>query len=265
MKQLLYFFFLITIAGCTSKVKSRAQELDSAKIVRPESVAPQIPVFDKDSLGLADAGLMVKSIYDTVANEPQTDIKEDTVTRDNAKLQYFEDQSGQYYLYVVENRGPMYGPSFGWCDVFIFKRLNGVWKLNDLRFQAGGGGMYGNPGTFEKLEQIGEENQAVVISGGQSHMGNNFNLTMIELSQGKLGRSFGFTTHHDYGQGAGDEYKLTICDENVYHFRKVPNSKFYDLILERFNCVDDPSIKVDSAVIVYQNGYRIPDRFSFEE
>ncbi|EDM38034.1 hypothetical protein PBAL39_16454 [Pedobacter sp. BAL39] len=224
-----------------------------------------MPVFDKDSLNSTDAGLMVKSIYDTVANEPQTDIKEDTVTRDDAKLQYFEDQSGQYYIYVVENRGPMYGPSLGWCDVFIFKRLNGVWKLNDLRFHAGGGGMYGNPGKFEKLEQIGDENRAIVISGGQSHMGNNFNVTLIEVSKGKLGRSFGFPTHHDYGENSGDDYKLTICDENEYHFRKVAGSKHYDLILERFNCLDESSIKVDSAVIAYQNGYRIPDRFSFDE
>lgn len=265
MKPLFHFLLLISIISCKSKVKSPAQELDSAKIVQSDHPAPTLPVFDKDSLRLADAGLMVKSIYDTVANQSQTDSKEDTVTREDARLEYYEDHSGQYYVYVVENRGPMYGASVGWCDVFIFKRLNRVWKLNDLRFQAGGGGMYGNPGTFEKLEQIGAENKAIVISGGQSHMGNNFNITMIELSQGKLGSTFGFPTHHDYGEGSGDEYKLTSCDENEYRFKKVPGRKYYDLVLERFNCLNESSIKVDSVVIAYQNGYKIPERFSFGE
>lgn len=266
MKPLLYFLLLISMISCKSKVNSHTQEPDSTKIMHSDQQAPQIPVFDQDSLRLTDASLMVKSIYDTVANQSETDAKEDTVTREDAKLQYFADQSGQYYVYVVENRRPMYGTSVGWCDVFIFKRLNRVWKLNDFRLQAGGGGMYGNPGNFEKLEQIGEENKAIVISGGQSHMGNNFNVTMIELINGKLGRSFGFPTHHDYGENSGDEYKLTVCDENEYHFKKVPGRKYYDLVLERFNCLnEESSIKVDSVVIAYQNGYRIPERFSFAE
>lgn len=265
MKKLLYCSILIGLFGCNVKDKSKVQNLDSVAVVKDKKVAAKMPAFNGDSLQITDAQILVKSVYDTVANLPQTDSKADTITRDDAHLKYFKDQSGQYYVYVVENRGPMYGVSLGWCDVFIFKKSDGIWKLNDFLLQAGGQGMYGNPGTFEKLEEIGEDNKAIVISGGQTHMGNNFDVTMIELSNGKLGSTFGFPTLHDYGEGAGDDYKLTVCDENRYHFRKVPGRKNYDLILERFNCLDEESsIKVDSVVIPYRNGYDIPERFSFE-
>ena len=264
MKQLLYLSSIIILFGCNGKEKTPGHNVDSTTNAQQSKVATEIPVFNKDSLQIADAEILVKSIYDTVANLPQTESKSDTITRDDAQLVYYKDQSGQYYVYVVENRGPMYGVSVGWCDLFIFKKLDGRWKLNDFRLQAGGGGMYGNPGNFEKLEQIGEENKAIVLSGGQTHMGNNFNLTMIELTNGKLGGTFGFPTLHDYGEGAGDDYKLTVCDENRYFFRKVPGRKNYDLVLERFNCLDDTSIKVDSVVIPYKKGYEIPERFSFE-
>lgn len=265
MKHLLYLSVIIIALGCNGKGESTAQNSDSTANAQSTEMTAEMPVFDKDSLQVADAELLAKSIYDTVSNLPQTDSKADTMTRDDVKLMYFKDQSGEYYLYVVENRGPMYGVSVGWCDVFIFKKLEGRWKLNDFRLQAGGGGMYGNPGSFEKLEQIGEENKAIVLSGGQSHMGNNYNLTMIELANGKLGKTFGFPTLSDYGEGAGDDYKLTVCDENRYSFRKVPGRKNYELILERFNCLDEKSIKVDSVVIPYQNGYKIPKRFAFGE
>ena len=138
-------------------------------------------------------------------------------------------------------------------------------KLNDFRLQAGGGGMYGNPGSFEKLEETGEDSKAIVLSGGQTHMGNSFNVTLIELSSGKLGKSFGFPTRQDYGEGAGDDHKLIVCDENQYYFRKATGRKNYDLVLERFNCLNESSKKVDSVVIPYRNGYQIPKRFSFGE
>ncbi|WP_133551342.1 hypothetical protein [Pedobacter duraquae] len=252
------------LSSCTTKEKPHIPIQDSTITAQGEKAATTIPIFDKDSLRIADAEMLVQHIYDTVDNSPQTDSMEDTITRDDASLKYFKDHSGQYYVYVVENRGPMYGVSLGWCDLFIFKRLDGLWKLNDFRLQAGGGGMYGNPGSFEKFEQIGEESKAIVISGGQTHMGNNFNLTMVELTKGKLGTTFSFPTRSDYGEGAGDDYKLKVCDENQYHFRKMPGKKYFELILERFNCLNDNSVKVDSVVIPYRNGYAIPERFAFE-
>lgn len=264
MKKLLPLLIIAIFFACTGKKKPQ-QKVDDSLVTVSQSVKPKMTlILNKDSLTEADAALLVKAIYDTVANVPQTDSKEDTVTRDDVTLKYMENPSGKYYVYVVENRGPMYGVSVGWCDVFIFKRTSDNWILNDFRLQAGGGGMYGNPGSFEKLLKMGDESMGLVISGGQTHMGNNFNVTVIEFSRGKLGTGFGLSTYHDYGEGAGDDYKITVCDENKFHFKTEPNKKHYNLVIERYNCVNDASVKVDSVSIPYQNGYKIPERFLFE-
>jgi len=265
MKKLYCIILAIAFFSCKGKVKVPVKTADSSPVAIQAKPKAQAPPLNNDSLNLNGATWLAHTVYDTVANQPQTDDPADTITRDDVSLKYYEDISGKYYVYVVENRGPMYGVSTGWCDVFIFKRADGTWTLNDMRLKAGGGGMYGNPGTFEKLEKTGTECQAIVISGGQSHMGSNYNLTLIELTKGKLGKTFGFSTRHDYGEGAGDDYKLTVCDENEYHFEQVPGKAHYDLILERFNCLGDPSVKTDSAIIPYKDGYKIPERFSFDE
>lgn len=261
-----FFIFLLSIGlfACKGKQGSKKHNIDSAATAVQIKSLEKTFLLNKDSLNLVEASWLVKSVYDTVANEPQTDNKADTITRDDAVLKYHEDQSGKYYIYIVENRGPMYGASSGWCDVFILKRNKDGWKLNDFSLRASSGGMYGNPGSFEQLMKTGDESMGIVISGGQTHMGNNFNVTIINLYQGRLGKSLYLSTHHDYGEGAGDDYKLTVCDENEYHFKEVKGKKNYDLILERYNCLGDKSVKVDSAVVSYQDGYKIPARFLFE-
>jgi hypothetical protein len=261
MKKLFLLFAPVLFFACKNQPKTEHVTADTSTVVK---LVEKRPSLDKDSLSQSDAEWLVKPVYDTVANSPQTDSPADTITRDDASLKYVEDQSGKYYVYVVENRGPMYGTSLGWCDVFIFKKENGKWRLNDFSLQAGAGGMYGNPGSLEKLIKIGDERLGIVISGGQAHMGNNYHVTVIEFGDGKLGNNFQLSTHHDYGEGAGDDYKITVCDENEFYFKKGSNSKNYDLIIKRFNCVEDPPKKVDSLVIPYLNGYQIPERFSFE-
>ncbi|TCD28258.1 hypothetical protein EZ456_06100 [Pedobacter psychrodurus] len=264
MKKLIPLLVITMFFACISKEKPQQKANDSLAVVNQVVKSKKVLVLNKDSLNQADATLLVKAVYDTVSNMPQTDSKEDTITRDDATLKYMEDRSGKYYVYVVENRGPMYGVSIGWCDIFIFKRTSDNWILNDFRLQAGGGGMYGNPGSFEKLIKIGDESLGLVISGGQTHMGSNFNVTVVELSEGKLRTSFGLSTYHDYGEGAGDDNKITVCDENKYHFKTEANKKHYNLVIERYNCVNDGSVKVDSVSIPYQNGYKIPESFLFE-
>lgn len=264
MKKLLLLVLTTALFACRSNEKSEEKLNDTLSQTHRVNAEPGKPSFNKDSLSKAEASLLVKSIYDTVANESSTDNVADTITRADVSLKYFEDASGKYYMYVVENRGPMYGVSTGWCDVFILKRTNNNWQLNDFRLQAGGGGMYGNPGSFKELIKTGDESMGITISGGQSHMGQNYNVTIIALSLGKLGKSFYLPTYHDYGQGAGDDYKITVCDENKYYFQKGTNSKNYDLIIERYNCVSNSAVKTDSVRIPYRNGYNIPERFLFE-
>ncbi|KQC02796.1 hypothetical protein [Pedobacter sp. Hv1] len=264
MKKLFLLVVVLTMFACKYNEKSEEKLSDTLSQIHQASTKGETLSFNKDSLNKTEALLLVKSIYDTVANEPSTENVADTITRDDVSLKYFENSSGKYYVYVVENRGPMYGVSTGWCDVFILKKTNNNWQLNDFRLQAGGGGMYGNSGSLKELVKIGDESLGITISGGQSHMGQNYNVTIIELSHGKLGKSFFLPIYHDYGQGAGDDYKITVCDENKYYFKKSTNNKNYDLIIDRYNCVNNSAVKVDSVRILYRNGYNIPERFLFE-
>lgn len=257
-------YLIVLLATCILLVACNGQSDNPKHIgkIAHELVPVDTLSFKTDSLSLNEALWLVKSVYDTVTNTPQTDNKADTVTREDATLKYFEDQSGKYYLYIVENRGPDYGSSIGWCDVFVMQRFDGEWKLNDFMLHANSGGMYGNPGSFEKLVKTGDEDMGIVIAGGQTHMGNNFNVTIVALNRGKLGKSFYLPTRRDYGEGA--DYKLTVCDENKYHFKKAADRKNYDLVIERFNCLGDSAVKTDSVSIPYNDGYSIPDRFLFE-
>ena len=212
---------------------------------------------------LAAAERLTQSIYDTVTVEKQGDMEGDTVGREFSDVVFFSADEVLHALVVVENRGPFYGVSVGWCDVFAFVKGKDGWKLSDFMLNAGGGGMYGNPGEFQRLELIGNQTVGVILRGGQEHMGGNYHENVIGLNQGKLRRITTIDTHHDYGSGAGDEFKTTVCDENEFKF--IPNGRaMYDLKIIRLNCLEDKNKKVKEIVIPYLNGYKIPDAFLFE-
>ncbi|RZL50696.1 MAG: hypothetical protein EOP00_03145 [Pedobacter sp.] len=257
---LLIFASICLFYACNGNKKSASYQ-DTTDIDSPKISTSTVKVTG-DSLSITDAESLTKSIYDTVKNEPQFDNPTDTMTRDNAILKYLEDKSGKYYIYVVENRGPFAGVAVGWCDVFIFKKTAESWILNDFTLNAGGGGMYGNSGSLEKLVKMGDDFTGIVLSAGQTHMGNNFSDDVVGFRNGKLVKGFSISTLHDYGDGAGDDYKLTVCESNKYHFEK-NNKETYDLVIEKYNCLNGDKL-IDSAVITYNNGYKIPDRFLFE-
>lgn len=225
----------------------------------PESVyhwTPKVADFTLD-----DAELLTKSIYDTVSVELQGDMAGDSVIRDFSDLVFFSADDVLHAVVVVENRGPFYGVSVGWCDVFAFIKENSEWKLTDFMLGAGGGGMYGNSGEFRRLELVGNQTVGIILSGGQEHMGGNYHENVIGLNQGKLKRITTINTHHDYS--SGDDSKNSVCDENKFQF--LPNGReMYDLKITRFNCLDDKNQKVREIVISYRNGYKIPDAFQFE-
>ncbi|MEO6149502.1 MAG: hypothetical protein ABIP28_05050 [Mucilaginibacter sp.] len=55
--------------ACNGKGKYPAQNLESITNARHTKVAAEIPVFNKDSLQVADAEILVKSVYDTVCHK----------------------------------------------------------------------------------------------------------------------------------------------------------------------------------------------------
>lgn len=227
----------------------------------PKSVyqwTPKVVDFTLD-----DAERLTKSIYDTLTVEKQGDMEGDTVGREFSDLVFFSADDVLHAVVVVENRGPFYGVSVGWCDVFSFVKEKNEWKLSDFMLNAGGGGMYGNPGEFRRLELIGNQTVGIILRGGQEHMGGNYHENVIGLNQGKLQRITTIDTHHDYGEGVGDDFKTVVCDENQFKF--IPNGRaMYDLKITRFNCLNDKNKKVKEIVLPYHNTYKIPDVFLFE-
>jgi hypothetical protein len=270
-----YLFFFLNHAGKgwdtdfpkdTKKLKAEPvlQKMDTIAYSNPivaKSVyhwQPEIGDFT-----IADVERLSKSIYDTVSLKTEFDNPDDSISREFSDLVFFVQDSIPHAIAVVENRGPFYGVSVGWCDVFAFRKEHNKWKLIDFMLEAGGGGMYGSPGELGRLELIGNQTVGIVLKGGQEHMGGNYHEDILGLSQGKLDRITSITTHHDYGSGAGDDFKTTVCDENEFKF--VPNGRaMYDLKITRFNCLGEQNKKVKEITIPYQNGYKIPAFFVFE-
>lgn len=207
---------------------------------------------------LAQAEQLTQHLYDTMRNEPMTEEAGDTMSRSFGALRFFKSGSALYAVAVCENRGPFYGVSTGWCDVFAFTKKGGEWVMTDYMLHAGGGGMYGSPGSMKDLLRVGSEAVGIVLRGGQTHMGTYFYEDIIALENGKLRRLVSVTTEHSY---EGDH--LNICERNEYSFRQ--NGKaMYDLMIIRYDCKKGDR-KKDEALVPYEgkDGYRIPDRFVF--
>jgi hypothetical protein len=211
---------------------------------------------------LEDAERMTKSIYDTVKVEKQAEM-EDSTEREFSNVVFFSQDDVLHAIVVVENRGPMCGACVGWCDVLAFVKKNNKWILSDFMLQAGGGGMYGNPGELQRLEQIGNQTVGIILQGGQEHMGGNYHEDVIAIHEGKLESVVNISIHHDYGTGAGDDFKTTVCDENKFKF--IPNGRaWFDLEITRYNCLGEDNKKVKTQTIPFRNGYEIPAAFQFE-
>ncbi|WP_316804167.1 hypothetical protein [Pedobacter nototheniae] len=245
----------VKIADTVSKDSLKAE----ISIPKPDyKWQPEVKDFS-----LEDVERLSQSVYDTVSNAAIGDMPGDTIQREFNSLVFFQANTDLYGIAVAENRAPFYGASVGWCDVFVFKKENGNWQRTDFMLNAGGGGMYGNPGEFEKLVLTGDHSVGIVLTGGQEHMGSNYHHDVINLQNGKLSNLVHITTYHNYGEGAGDDFKLVICESNTYSFE--PNGKsVYDLKIIKNNCLLEKNVKVAEVTIPYKKGYKIPKQFEFE-
>jgi hypothetical protein len=202
-------------------------------------------------------------VYDTIPNDPQTDSTEDTLERSLQPLHFFKADSKEYAVAIVEVRGPFYGASLGHCDVFLFTKTDkNKWALSDQLLEAGGGGMYGNPGEFESILRIGIHSAGIVLSGGQTHMGAFFHNDIIEVKNGKMKHMLNIGIHHSYGNWEGhDGYK--VCEDLNYKFLK-SNQDLYDLQLKVTDCLEGSKKKEKSITIPAKDGkYTIPEGYIF--
>ncbi len=208
---------------------------------------------------IADVEKFTNPIYKKIGNEPTTESPQDTLSREIPSLEFLKTDKDIYAIAVCENRAPFYGASVGWCDIFIFKKENNKWNLTEKMLEAGGGGMYGSPGEFRKLVRVADDAVGIVLSGGQTHMGELFHEDIISFREGKLEKLTSIYTHHSYEFGNGND----VCEDNSYYFEKNGKNE-YDLKIKKTDCLSKKPKKTIEAVIPFNDGYTIPKEFQFE-
>lgn len=213
----------------------------------------------------ANAEKLLKPVYDTtdLRYDPGSDVLGDSMELTFEPLYFFEAAGVVYALQVIENQGPGYGVSIGWCDLALFKKEQGAWKLTDVLLHAGGGGMYGNSGHFQGMIKVGKNAGGIVLSGGQTHMGDLFHDDILLLKEGKFSSLVMIYTHHSYGDWEDNKEGYQVCEDNDYQFLE-SDQEIYDLRIIRKNCLGKDVKEVERVTIPYKSGYAIPAGFVFE-
>lgn len=213
----------------------------------------------------ADAQKLIKPAYDTMDTRYASAYGElrDMMELRFEPLHFFKADDVLYALQIIENQGPGYGVSVGWCDLALFRKERDNWKLQELMLHAGGGGMYGNSGQFKGLLRTGRHAAGIVLSGGQTHMGELYHDDIVLLKDGKLSSLLMLYTHHSYGEWDENKDAFKVCEENTYEFLE-SDKEWYDLRIIRNNCLDKQEQEVERVVLTYKDGYTIPEGFIFE-
>ena len=203
---------------------------------------------------------LTKPVYDTVPLkiEMGNDVTEG-VNRALDTVLYLLQDNNLYSFAVFTNRGESGGAPFsGWCDVWAFKYSNGNWQIIDYRLHAGGGGMYGNSGYFDKLVRMGDNAAGIVITGGITHMGSNKSWDdVIPFSGEKLLMPVDIVTNDAYENHEG----LVRANETKWFFRKKGPAGWYDLVIIPSSRIYHV-LPLERVVVTGVNGkYQVPEKF----
>lgn len=202
----------------------------------------------------------INYMYSRIFNRAEDEDPSNKMVREIQPLYFFKAENEEYALAVVENQGPDYGSSVGHCDLFLFTKKNSnLWALSDFLLKAGGGGMYGYSGAFERVLRIGKHSAGIVISGGQTHMGSYFFDDIILVRDGKLTHLLNVGRESSYGNwDDNDGYKL--CEQLEYKFIK-SEKEMYDLQLKRIDCLGVKKPTNQTKISFENNKYVIPNIF----
>lgn len=212
-----------------------------------------LKLINQTGLDKATINNFIKPIYDTVKTSPVINKKKSGKSqRIINNPRFFQTPGGVYAVVVVENPRQEQGIlSYGWCDAFVFEQKGEQWLMTDFKLHAGGGGMYGNSGSFKKLLQAGNNVVALVIAGGQMHMGDLVEQDdIIAIEAGKLYDLTSIVVHHSYGDfGSHDEKSVKICNDRNYWFIKSEKAN-YDLKIIRSSCLTSKKGKEKNSVVI---------------
>ena len=201
-----------------------------------------------------------KPVYDTVPLkiEMGNDVTE-LVNRTLDTVLYMKQNNNLYSFAVFSNRGESGGAPFsGWCDIWAFKYSEGNWQTLAYKLHAGGGGMYGNSGYFNKLVRMGDNATGIVIAGGITHMGSSISWDdMIPFFNEKFLEPVSIVTNDSYENHEG----LVRANETKWFFREKGSTGWYDLVIIPASRIYHV-LPLECVVIPGVNGkYKVPEKF----
>ncbi|SEW51830.1 hypothetical protein SAMN04488122_4523 [Chitinophaga arvensicola] len=203
---------------------------------------------------------LTKAVYDTVPAEVEiSQGNNESMERALDSLLYFQQDNNLYCVAIFTNRGKSGGaPVSGWVDVWAFKKTGDHWQTVDHLLNAGGGGMYGNSGYFDKLIRMGSRTTGIVISGGITHMGSNVSWDdLIALTNDKLTPVMNIVTNNMYEGGNG----VQKCNLNKWMLQHNGEQENDDLVIVPSSCIGS-NVPLDRVTVPYKNGrYNVPAAF----
>lgn len=201
---------------------------------------------------------LTKPVYDTVPKVIVLDGgAKDEIERNLDTIMYVQQGNSPYCLAFYTNRAKSGAGVFsGWVDVWVFKKEGAGWQTAATMLRAGGGGMYGNSGYFDKLVKMGTNTIGIVISGNITHMGSDFSWDdVIAWTGNKLEAQFSLPTQDIYDNGTGNQK----CVTNHWMFQ--PGAQeHYDLLVFPGSCLAS-SLTLDKVTVPFRNGrYTLPEK-----
>lgn len=249
--------FLDNVATAKNYIELRQQLRTAIAAVYAGEIGllPVQPEFRAEQIEL-----LTKAVYDTVPGEIA--IAEGTTEKINRHLDsvmYFQQDNNLYCVAIFANQGKSGGaPVSGWVDVWAFKKSGDGWQRVSYLLNAGGGGMYGNSGYFNKLVKVGNHTTGIVVSGGITHMGSSVSWDdLIAFNNEKLSPVMNIVTNDAYDAGNG----MQRCSINKWWLQPDGQQENYDVVIIPGSCIGS-TLPLDRIRVPYKSGrYPIPDKF----
>lgn len=220
------------------------------------TILPKQPEFHEAAIDK-----LTKATYDKLPGEVQiSEGNNEKIDRTLDTIIYFSQQNNTYCLAVYKNQGSKgSAPVSGWVDVWVFKKVSDQWQLTDKMLEAGGGGMYGNSGYFEKLIVMGPEAIGIIVNGGITHMGTSASWDdVLTFSDDKLSKAFHIVTYDAYDGPTG----RTSCNSLKWYLEEGSmQNGLSDLVIVPGSCMGQ-NVPLERIVISSRDGkYAVPAKF----
>ncbi len=247
------FLDKVTTAKTYNELRQQLRTAIMAVYAGEISLLPVQPEFRQEQMEP-----LTKAVYDTVPGEISIgDGITANIDRSVDSVMYFQQDNNIYCMAIFTNQGRSGGaPVSGWVDVWAFKKSGDRWQTVSYLLNAGGGGMYGNSGYFNKLVKVGNHTTGIVVSGGITHMGSSVSWDdLIVFKDEKLAPAMNIVTNDAYDGGSG----MQKCRINKWWLQPGTQQENYDVVIIPGSCIGVGTLPLGRITVPYKNGhYSIP-------